>query len=389
MIDKTAAAMAGAMGVKAVDPDANDDNKDTGTDGAGTDDKGTGTDDKGDGTDKGTGAGDDAAADDKGDGAGTDGDDKGSSGGQDNDDKGDGTDHADDKKVIPGTDNAADQPDQQAIFDTSLTERSKGRFKNMADIDKALEEAPQNAFANEQVAKINDYVKGGGTLQDYVRTQTTDYKEMTPIDIVRESRALDNPDLTSAEIDLLIEDDYGVAEDASERTKTIAGAKLKQESSVGRKKLLEHQQTWATPQGEKAASREVEIAKWEGQLNGAVDTVNEIVIPLNQTDSFTFKLEPEVKAKIKSDNKEIDKFFNRYVNADGSENTERFVRDMAILNNFETIVQAAAASSKSQGKGGVIKDLKNADFEAKDKKDGEKTTLTISEQAAKEFYKQG
>jgi len=379
--------LAEAAGMTYVPTDQNDDIKD-GADDKGADDKGKddldagkGADDKGDQNKDAGGAG--------GDGAGGDGgagdDDKGGSSGDQKDD-GKSPDQADVNKVIPDSGKSDDGSDQTVNFETSLAERSKGRFKSMADIDKALEDAPATAFANEQIAKLNDYVKGGGSLNDFVTTQTVDYSTMNPLELIQAHRQMRDKDLTAEEIQIEMEEDFGIAEDASERTKKLAGIKVKREGAAALEALQAHKDKWATPLADKKIDRAADLEKWETQLNGAVDGVDSIEIALNQTDNFSFTLEPEAKAKIKGANKELDKFFSRYVKEDGSEDTAKFVRDMAILDNFEAIVRSAASGSKSQGKKDVIGDIKNTDFKGKGKKDDTGAAPTIAQQAAKHFF---
>jgi hypothetical protein len=256
----------------------------------------------------------------------------------------------------------------------------------MADIEKALEDAPAEAFANEQLAKLNEYVKEGGTLNDFVSTQTVDYSTLNPLELIHAHRTLKDKDLTAEEIQIEMEEDFGHAEDANERTKTLAGIKLKREGAAALEALQAHQQKWKTPLADKTADRAADLERWEGQLNTAVDGVENIEIALNQTDTFTFELEDGAKAKIKSNYKELDKFFSRYVDKDGKQDTARFVKDMAILDNYEAIVRAAASGSKSQGKKDVIGEIKNTDFKAKSKENKDTGNLTIAQQAAKAFY---
>ena len=381
--------LAEAAGMVYVPVDAVEEDK--GTDDKGADDKKTddqddskGADDKGDQDgDAGKDTGKDGGA---GDGASSD-DDKGDSSGDQKKDTSNSPDQGDDKKVLLDSGKSDEGSDQQASFETSLAERSGGRFNSMADIDKALEDAPANAFANEQIAKLNDYVKGGGSLNDFVTTQTVDYSEMNPLELIQAHRKMRDKDLTAEEIRIEMEEDFGVAENASDREKTLAGIKLKRQGAEALKELQTHQQKWSTPLADKTADRAANLEKWENQLNVAVDAAESIDIALNQTDNFSFKLEDTAKAKIKSDYKEIDKFFGRYIDKDGKEDTARFVRDMAILENFEAIVRSAASGSKSQGKKDVVDGLKNPEFKGEGKKDGvSDKTLSIADQAAKAFF---
>ena len=385
----TGKAMADALGINYIDPDANqDDQKDQNSDTDNTDqnqdnqdqnqDQNQNQNDQNDQDDKGGDKGDDQSADDKNDS---------DSSGDQNDD-GDGSDQAKDTKRIPDSSKSDDGSDQSIDFDSMLSERSGGRFKSVADIDKALEEAPQNAFANEQIAKLNDYVKGGGKLEDFVRTQTVDYSQFSPEQLVAAQMSLNDPEMTPEEIQILMEEDYGVADDASERQKQVAAAKLKRASREALKELQADQKKWATPMPDQAAQQAQAQKQWETQVETASANVNDLEIALNQTDKFNYKIEPEAVSKVKEAiGKNPNAFFQRYINADGSENTEQFIKDMVILQNFETIVRAAASSSKNAGKQDVVKDLKNSDFQSKNKDDGTDKPTSLEEKAANEFFK--
>jgi hypothetical protein len=329
----------------------------------------------------------DDKGDDKGDDQNADNSDSNSSGDQSGDD-GKGSDQASDTKVIPDSSKSDDGAGQGTDFDKMLSERSGGRFTNIADIDKALEEAPQNAFANEQVAKLNEYVKGGGKLEDFVRTQTVDYGQMSPEQLVFSQMQLNDPDMSAEEIQLLMEEDFGVAEDATERQKQVAAAKLKRASREALKELQADQQKWATPKPDSAVDQAKAQKQWETQLNTASENVKDIEIALNQTDNFNFKVEAEAISKVKETyGKTPQAFFSRYINADGSENTEQFIQDMVKLENFDAIVRAAASNSKNAGKKDVVDDLKNSNFDAKNKKDGDDAPKGIEDQAAAQFFK--
>jgi hypothetical protein len=211
---------------------------------------------------------------------------------------------------------------------------------------------------------------------------------MTPKQLVFEKMQMDDPELTSEEIQLLMEEDYGVSDKASDREKQVAAAKLKRASREAKAALEANKQKWATPLPDQREAQEQAQRKWESQLNSAVEKVQDIEIALNQTDKFSFKVEGEARDKVKEGYKLLSNFFKRYVKADGSEDTEAFVKDMIKLENFEQIVRSAASAQKNQGKKDVIDDIKNPDYTGKKKNDdGGSGKLSLEEQAAREFFK--
>jgi hypothetical protein len=193
--------------------------------------------------------------------------------------------------------------------------------------------------------------------------------------------------LTSEEADLMIESDFGVSSNATAREKQIAEIKLKRQANKALEFLSENQRKWSVPQGaDNKANQEAINAKWESDVGSAAKTIQNIDIALNKTDKFSYKVEPDVLKKVQDTVKRPQDFFKRYIKADGTEDVAGFVRDLVKLEQFDTIVRSAAANNKAEGKAEVIKDIKNPDFEGKNKGGKEESPLSIAGQAAKAMF---
>jgi len=270
------------------------------------------------------------------------------------------------KKVLPD-----DQKKETAVdFDTSLSEKSGGKFKTYADIEAAITDAGENAYASDMVRKLNDYVKSGGRTEDFLRTQTVNYKEMGHLEAIKEEYALNNSDLTNEEINLLIEEDYGVGENATEREKSLARIKVKRDGEAAKRGLVEHQQKWAAaPEAtkeQKTAASQQQVEAWKSELSEAVDKNAEIAFKVGE-DEFKFVPSAEAKSAVKEKH-DLAKFWDRYKTESGYD-VNKFVRDQYILNNFEDIKQALVVFAKGQGTEEIVDDIKNVDLKAPDNKD--------------------
>jgi len=271
-------------------------------------------------------------------------------------------------------------------FDKLLHEKSNGRFKTLDDIDKALKTTIAESFANDEVVKINEYVKSGGNLDDFIKTQRTDYSKISDLDALREAERLADPTLSSADIELLLEDKYGFAENATDKEKRLKEIQIKRDGNVAKQSLIENQKKWAVV-GKSKEDIAAEGLKWKATLHETADKVEKLDIKLSETDTFTYAVPAETRGKVKTDNETLSNFFGRYVNADGSENVEKFVKDMIILDNFENIVKAAAGFNKSKGKEEIIKEIKQTNFQAKGQTTGSATPKTIAQQVAEQIFK--
>jgi hypothetical protein len=290
-------------------------------------------------------------------------------------------DPVDPTKTIPNT------PPASGDFGTLLSKETGGRFKSVDEIDTALAAAPEAAFANDQIAKLNDFVRQGGKLDDYFRTQVADYSAMSHQDAIAQSMQMfDNKGLDADEIKFLMTEKYGITKDSTEAQKRMAEINLKIDGETARQKLIENQDKWKTPvvsDQDSLAAEAVQLEKWQGTLSTSVDAAEKVVVKITDEVSFDFALDDVARTSIKEKFADPRKFFDRYKNADGTDNTEKFVREMAILENFDKIGPSLAAFAKSEGKDGILKDLNNPDFKAKGQGTPAGGSLSLAEQAQK------
>ena len=103
-------------------------------------------------------------------------------------------------------------------------------------------------------------------------------------------------------------------------------------------------------------------------------------------EKFSYALSEEAVNTVKSSNKNLSEFWNRYINKDGSENITKLNNDMAALNNLDSIVRSAFAQGLSKGKGDIIDDIKNPSY-TPDSKNSSDKPLSMAEQIAAELRK--
>ena len=290
---------------------------------------------------------------------------------------------ADPKKKLPS------DPKPDDDFGTLLSEKTGGRFNSIEEIDAALESAPESAFANEQIAKLNEYVAQGGKFEDFVQTQTVDYSKMSDADTVAQSMSMfDNEGLSAEDIQFLMLQKYGVTDDTSADEKRLKQISLKQDAAAARKRLLQHQKEWSVPQPsdqEAQAAQQAGLEKWKSDLSSGVDATEKVSFKITDDAAFDFKLDDKAKESIKDNYADPRKFFERYRKPDGTDDVDKFVREMAILENIEKIGIDLASYGKNEGKDGILKDLNNPDFEAPGKKKPSGGASSIQEQAMRQM----
>ena len=283
---------------------------------------------------------------------------------------------------------------QQRDFNEMLSEKTDGKFKTYDELTTALSEqstTEENPFANEQMVRLNEYVSKGGKMEDFFRTQVANYEDMDTESLVKNYMIFQNPDLDNEDIDLLYADTYKLNEDEyTDKEIRLSTIKLKQQSAQAKRELMKFQSENALPETAKKAEKEaatIESNKkeWAKNINKSLETFKDVQFSLNDKgDKYTFAVNDETMKYVKDTTMNLPDFWKRYVNEDGTENVAKLAREMAILDNVDSIVRNAYTQGKSGGKEDVIKDIKNPSYSPESKTDTD-TPLSIQDQINKEL----
>ena len=283
---------------------------------------------------------------------------------------------------------------QQPSFDDLLSEKTDGQFKTYDELSEALskgEETLKVEFANEQMAKLNEYVNKGGTMEDFLYSQTANYEEMDSVALVKRYMLQDNPELSSEEVNLLYDDTYKLDEDEyTDKEIRLSQVKLKQKAAQAKRELMKFQKDNALPEparNAEEAQREAEANKkiWSGKVEKSLKDFKEINFELNDKgDEFTYAVPDDALKYVKKTSKNLPDFWNRYKNDDGTENITKLNKEIAILESIDSIVRNAYAQGKSGGKEAVIEDIKNPSYTPESKTDNDKP-LSVQDQINKEL----
>ena len=282
-----------------------------------------------------------------------------------------------------------DTPSVSFDFEDALIEKSSGKYSSYDELAEAiteLETKASNTFANEQMARLNEYVAEGGDMMDFLTTQLTDYSEMSDVDVIKAQMKLTEKELTSEEINLLFEDSYKLDETQwSETEIKLAKIKLKRDANKARTDLIDFQKQNSIPkskaqEAENKAKIEAAQKEWVKQVENSLRNFKNIKVDIgDKGEKFTYSVSDDTIKSVRKTNKNLQKFWDRYINEDGTQDVNKLTRDMAILNDFDNIVRSVYAQARSNGKEDVVKDLKNPSYTPESKPTAEKR-LTIQEQ---------
>jgi hypothetical protein len=251
-------------------------------------------------------------------------------------------------------------------------------------------------FASEQMVELNRFVsETGRSPQDYFRTQTQNYDEMSEADVVKEYLSLENPELTQKEIDLFFDSTYKLNEDKYSSEETALGKiHLKRDVSKARGELKELQQEYWSPEKSGDTYSDEEIQQMETESNEAretfyndmdkeLDSIESLTFQINENENFDYKLTDEDKQVVGEAMSNLDDFFEPYMDEQGNLDKESLALDMIAMKLQDKIVRSVASQYRSKGSEQVLKDIKNPSFEpakVTDSKGGGNIDKQISDQ---------
>jgi len=249
-----------------------------------------------------------------------------------------------------------------------LSEKLGRDITSYDDFENNEQSSPESLnFASEQLEVINKYVEETGrSVQDYLNTQTVDLSSLSDDVIMKEYLKLENPDLTEAELSDYMADTYKLDKDEYNQRETNVGkVQLTKDARSARDYFNKIKDEYAMPmpsEGDSGLSVE-ERNEWLSSMESSVDDMEGLSFDINDSgETFTYNLDAEALGDIKSQNSNLEGFFDKYIGEGGNWDFDKLNTDMYILNNIDKIVRGVANQYRSKGTEGVLNDIKNPSF---------------------------
>jgi len=271
------------------------------------------------------------------------------------------------------------------------------------NLDELLDdlEAEKNdvGFANEQVEELNRFVsETGRSPQDFFKTQSQNYDEMSDSNVIKEYLSLENPELTQKEIDLFFDSTYKLDENKYNSEETELGkVHLKRDVSKAKQELKELQQEYWSPEKNEDGYSEEEFQQMQQEQDQAretfyndmdkeLDDIDSLTFEINESgESFNYQLTEEDKQVVGEAISNLDDFFDPYMDEDGNIDKESLALDIMAMKLQGKIIKSVASQYRSKGSEQVLKDIKNPSFEpakVTDNKEGN----SIGDQIGKQIF---
>ena len=228
-----------------------------------------------------------------------------------------------------------------------------------------LLEAQKSPSIDERVKAIADFVEETGRdPYDWFRYQSINPSEMDDISAVKLQLAVDYPNLSNEDIDLLVKSKYKVDEDLySDEEIRLSKIQLKIDADKAKRDIDKLRENYRMPVKQEASQEEVQSPideNWIRTMSQEVDSLEALSFQLGDQE-FNFGINDQYKSSLKDKNARLDEFFDQYVDDSGSWNFELLNSHRALVDNIDEIVNSIYKQGLSDGQRKLVETAANVD----------------------------
>lgn len=226
-------------------------------------------------------------------------------------------------------------------------------------------EAQKSPSIDERVKAIADFVaETGRDPYDWFRYQSINPSEMDDLSAVKLQLAVDYPNLSNEDVDLLVKSKYKVDEDLySDEEIRLSKIQLKIDADKAKRDIEKLRENYRMPVKQEASREEVQSPideNWIRTMSQEVDSLEALSFQLGEQE-FNFGLNDQYKSSLKDKNARLDEFFDQYVDESGSWNFELLNSHRALVDNIDEIVSAIYKQGLSDGQRKLVETAANVD----------------------------
>ena len=266
-----------------------------------------------------------------------------------------------------------------------ISERLGLDFDSIDQLAEILNAPKQSADIDERVKAIADFVaETGRDPQDWFTYQSLNPSEMGDLAAVKLQMAVEYPNLSNEEVDLLLGSKYKIDEDLfSDEEIKLSKLQLKIDAQKSRSEIERIRDSYKAPVREQQSSPQEEIQSpitkdWIKTMSDEVDSLEALTFELGDSE-FNFGIKPEYRNQLKQKNAKLDEFFDQYVAEDGSWNFEMLNAHRAVIDNIDEIAKAIYSQGLSDGQRKLVEKTANVDVSGP-KPTGNQNTNSVYEQ---------
>lgn len=253
----------------------------------------------------------------------------------------------------------SEQDVEKAVF-SFLSEKLGRDINSLDDFNQ-----PQRTL-DERVESIAKFVEETGRDPfDWFAYQALNPSEMDELSAVKTNLRNTYRDLSSEEIDILVQNKYKLDEDLYDESEVkMAKIQLKLDAAEAKGKISEMRDSYKMPQKQETQTDEQSSIiddQWISSMSQEVDNLEAIEFDLGGDKSFTFAIDDDYRADLKEKNARLDEFFDSYVNEKGDWDYDMLSSHRAVIDNIDDIVRSVYRQGMSDGQRGLVDKAANVD----------------------------
>lgn len=285
---------------------------------------------------------------------------------------------------------SAEEPEMsQEEFESSvaqfISEKLGLELDSLDQLSEILNAPKQTADIDERVKAIADFVaETGRDPQDWFTYQSLNPSEMDDLAAVKLQMAVEYPNLSNEEIDMLMGSKYKIDEDLySDDEIKLSKLQLKIDAQKSRSDIERIRDSYKAPVREQQSSQQEEVQspitkEWIKTMSDEVDSLEALTFELGDSE-FNFGIKPEYRNQLKQKNAKLDEFFDQYVDQNGSWNFEMLNAHRALIDNIDEIAKSIYNQGLSDGQRKLVEKTANVDISGP-KPTGNSNTNSVYEQ---------
>ena len=267
----------------------------------------------------------------------------------------------------------AEQPQQEQqeeyadedIEDAVLNYLSERLGREISNFDALA--APQQNALDERIEAISRFVEETGRApEDWFAYQRLDPSEMDDFTAIRVDLATEYPNLTTDEINTLVNSKYKVDSDLhSEEEVQLSKLQMKIDAQKAKTNIETMRNEYMAPEKKDSPdAKDVFDETWIKNMVTEVDAMTGLEFDLGNDNTFTFGLDDDYKAQLVDKNSRLDEYFDPYVREDGSWDYDMLSSHRAVIDNIDKIVSAAYRQGMGDGQRGIVDKAANVQAQA-------------------------
>jgi hypothetical protein len=288
--------------------------------------------------------------------------------------------------------NTEDYEDESEVFDVdelainTLSERLGVDFNSYDEISDFLNREPEQQTIDERVQAIADFVnETGRDPLDWFYYQTLNPSEMDDLTVVKNQMKVENPYLSSEEVDLLLNNKYKLDDELHDEDEVkLSKLQLKMDAEKGRNAINGIREQYKTPEIQAQQQEETSSIideQWVDAMTRETNDFEALSFDIGENE-FDFKVSDDYKRTLVEKNANLENYFDDYVNEDGSWDYDLLNSHRALIDNIDEIVNAVYQQGLGDGQRGLVERTANVSMENPQQTGGEQRASNVAQQLA-------